>query len=310
MHRRLTECYGSAWYDNPATGLDTACRDRLADAKTEAARTGQAPGPPRIVAGLSFRFLDFVARSRRSPRSDWSEGELRDDTLEASAASGVPAPQSLDAQAGPSTAQRFAQAAKSDRPSRANLREGPAWRSPAHSRCDRVDFARSTNVDRGPQSCRHLARRLELREGRFLLRVATLTSRRVRRCVSSRRGTDQSRGAGLDRTVSWTILKGADTVRVGGERVDWIEGRPPEGRRTQTRGRARVRDHRGGHPARSRPVLAPGGRAGGRLDHVGPDQRVRVTALPAGSPWDLDFGGSRMRSARAAATRLTASARA
>ena len=56
MHRRLTECYGSAWYDNPATGLDTACRDRLADAKTEAARTGQAPGPPRIVAGLSFGF--------------------------------------------------------------------------------------------------------------------------------------------------------------------------------------------------------------------------------------------------------------
>ena len=56
MHGRLTECYGSAWYDNPATGLDTACRDRLADAKTEAARTGQAPGPPRIVAGLSFGF--------------------------------------------------------------------------------------------------------------------------------------------------------------------------------------------------------------------------------------------------------------
>ena len=56
MHRRLTECYSSAWYDNPATGLDAVCRDRLADAKTEAARTGQASGPPRIVAGLSFGF--------------------------------------------------------------------------------------------------------------------------------------------------------------------------------------------------------------------------------------------------------------
>ena len=56
MHRRLAECYGLDWYDNPATGLDTACLARLADAKTEAARTGQIPGPPRIVAALSFGF--------------------------------------------------------------------------------------------------------------------------------------------------------------------------------------------------------------------------------------------------------------
>ena len=34
----------------------TARRDRLVVAKTEAARTGQAPGPPRIVAALSFGF--------------------------------------------------------------------------------------------------------------------------------------------------------------------------------------------------------------------------------------------------------------
>ena len=56
MHRRLTECYGSAWYDNHAAGLDTVCLARLADARTEAARTGPAPGPPQIVAALSFGF--------------------------------------------------------------------------------------------------------------------------------------------------------------------------------------------------------------------------------------------------------------
>ena len=56
MHRRLTESYGAAWYDNLTTGLDSVCLDRLAAAKTEAARTGQAPGPPQIVAALSFGF--------------------------------------------------------------------------------------------------------------------------------------------------------------------------------------------------------------------------------------------------------------
>ena len=56
MHRRLADRYGAAWYDNPAAGLDSACLDRVAAAKTEAARTGQAPGPPQIVAALSFGF--------------------------------------------------------------------------------------------------------------------------------------------------------------------------------------------------------------------------------------------------------------
>ena len=56
MHRRLAECYGAAWYDNPAAGFDSACLDRLAAAKTEAARAGRAPGPPQIVAALSFGF--------------------------------------------------------------------------------------------------------------------------------------------------------------------------------------------------------------------------------------------------------------
>ena len=56
MHRQLTQCYGAAWYDNPATGLDTVCLARLADAKAEAARTLHAPGPAQIVAALSFGF--------------------------------------------------------------------------------------------------------------------------------------------------------------------------------------------------------------------------------------------------------------
>ena len=56
MHHRLSKCYGAAWYDHPTTGLDAVGLDRLAAAKTEAARTGQAPGPPQIVAALSFGF--------------------------------------------------------------------------------------------------------------------------------------------------------------------------------------------------------------------------------------------------------------
>ena len=40
-------------------------------------------------------------------------------------------------------------------------------------------------------------------------------------------------------TTKWdlyVVLKGAGTVRVGGDRVDWIEGRPPEGQRPQLEG--------------------------------------------------------------------------
>ena len=40
-------------------------------------------------------------------------------------------------------------------------------------------------------------------------------------------------------TTKWdlyVVLKGAGTVRVGGERVNWNEGRPPEGQRPQLEG--------------------------------------------------------------------------
>ena len=117
MHRRLTAFYGAAWYDNPATGLDTVCLDRLAAAKTEAARNRPGPGATSRRSRALLRVLDFVARSRRPHRSDRSQGELRDDTLEAGAAASIPAPQSPDTQGGPSTTQRPARAAKSNRPS-------------------------------------------------------------------------------------------------------------------------------------------------------------------------------------------------
>ncbi len=32
------------------------------------------------------------------------------------------------------------------------------------------------------------------------------------------------------------VLRGAGTVRVGGERVNWIEGQPPEGQRPRLEG--------------------------------------------------------------------------
>ena len=63
MHRQLTQCYGATWYDNPATGLDTPCLDRLADVKTEVARTRYEPRPGQIVAALSFGFWISLLRS-------------------------------------------------------------------------------------------------------------------------------------------------------------------------------------------------------------------------------------------------------
>ena len=63
MHRQLTARYGSAWYDNPAAGLDAGCLDRIAAAKYEIERSGQAARSGRIVAGLSFGFWVSLLRS-------------------------------------------------------------------------------------------------------------------------------------------------------------------------------------------------------------------------------------------------------
>ena len=55
MDRQLTACYGEAWYDNPATGLDARGLGRVADAKKVVVRANNTPSS-RIVAVLSFGF--------------------------------------------------------------------------------------------------------------------------------------------------------------------------------------------------------------------------------------------------------------
>ena len=56
LHRQLTRLYGAAWYNNPAAGLDLGGLERIATAKTEIERAGQAATPSRLVAALSFGF--------------------------------------------------------------------------------------------------------------------------------------------------------------------------------------------------------------------------------------------------------------
>ena len=56
MHERLAGCYGAAWYDEPAAGLDAKSRARIAAAKSDVARNGHGPHPHRLVSALSFGF--------------------------------------------------------------------------------------------------------------------------------------------------------------------------------------------------------------------------------------------------------------
>ena len=56
IHQQLTRCYGAAWQDNPAVGLDLRGLERIAAAKTETARGGHAAAPGGLVAALSFGF--------------------------------------------------------------------------------------------------------------------------------------------------------------------------------------------------------------------------------------------------------------
>ena len=55
MHSRLAELYGSAWYDNPATGLDRGALERVASAKSGLAQD-RRKNPSQVVAALSFGF--------------------------------------------------------------------------------------------------------------------------------------------------------------------------------------------------------------------------------------------------------------
>ena len=66
MHVQLARCYGEAWYDNPAAGLDIGTLERIAKARTDLARAGQVPTPSRVVAELSFGvWVALVGGGRR-----------------------------------------------------------------------------------------------------------------------------------------------------------------------------------------------------------------------------------------------------
>lgn len=56
MHRRLTDRYGGAWYDNGRAGLDRGAKERIASARTELAREVHGDDPHRMVVALSFGF--------------------------------------------------------------------------------------------------------------------------------------------------------------------------------------------------------------------------------------------------------------
>ena len=63
MHGQLTRCYGEAWYDNPDAGLDLGTLERLAEARTQLARIGQAATPSRVVSELTFGFWVALLRA-------------------------------------------------------------------------------------------------------------------------------------------------------------------------------------------------------------------------------------------------------
>ena len=78
MHRELTVCYGEEWYDNPAAGLDRWARERIADARLTAQRTGHTATPSRVVATLAFGFwvalLSTGGRIERAgPKADYEK---------------------------------------------------------------------------------------------------------------------------------------------------------------------------------------------------------------------------------------------
>ena len=78
MHRELAACYGEEWYDNLAAGLDRGARERIADARMTAQRTGHDAIPPRVVATLAFGFwvalLGAGGRIERAgPKADYEK---------------------------------------------------------------------------------------------------------------------------------------------------------------------------------------------------------------------------------------------
>ena len=62
MHDRLSEKYGTDWYDNSASGLNEKHLERLEDAKSKLQKENHTP--PRIVAELSLGFwVSLLSRS-------------------------------------------------------------------------------------------------------------------------------------------------------------------------------------------------------------------------------------------------------
>ncbi len=66
MHGRLAERYGPAWYNNPSAGLDKGALDRIEDARSKLAHSGDGNGP--FVAKLLFGFwVSLIGPSGRMP---------------------------------------------------------------------------------------------------------------------------------------------------------------------------------------------------------------------------------------------------
>ncbi len=66
IHAQLSQKYGSFWFDNPDTELDAGASTRINANRSNLDRSGAAPRPDKIVAGLSFGFwVSLTGRGER-----------------------------------------------------------------------------------------------------------------------------------------------------------------------------------------------------------------------------------------------------
>lgn len=178
MHRQLDRCYGARWYDNPAARFDMGCRGRIAAAKEEVVRDGHSVTPCRVLATLSFGFWIALLGSGGRVDSTGRQGGLRNDALEAGPARGVSLPHPPHAEAGPWSAERSAETAESNRPSRTDLRAAPEPGLRNYPGGDGVGFAGDARVDRALQPCFDLAPRVARRGGGSILTLTASPSTR------------------------------------------------------------------------------------------------------------------------------------
>ena len=92
LHGPVARCYGAAWYDNPAVGLDLGSLERVAQG--EAGDRARRPGVAAVAGGgeALVRLLGVVGRRRRADRPGRRQGVLRDDALASGVASRVSSP--------------------------------------------------------------------------------------------------------------------------------------------------------------------------------------------------------------------------